>query len=78
MPTRFILNPPVDIQTFEENLTLPENLDHRVLRVDRDDVVDAVTLDTDSDSDILAFEAVLRTSLQVTPTVERNVGLEEV
>ena len=76
MPTRFNLNPPIDLETFDRDMLLPEDVEHRIVQHSDKNLINAITIDTDSNADILAIENALRTMLGVSPTIEKDVPLD--
>lgn len=77
MPTRFILTPPVEADVFERNMRLPQETDHRILRKPDSQLIEAITVNTESDAEILEIESELRNSLNVTPIIERGAALDQ-
>ena len=76
MPTKFILNPPVDVEVFERDMRLPKETEHRVSKKPDGRLVESITVATDSDSEILEIETELRNMLNVTPIIEHGVDLD--
>jgi hypothetical protein len=77
MPTRFILTPPVEAAVFEREMRLPKESEHHVFRSADGSRVESITVDTESDAEILEIESELRNSLNITPIVERGASLGE-
>jgi len=76
VPTRFLLNPPVDAETFDRDMHMPKDLEHRIARRSESNLIEAITIKTDANADILAIESQLKNMLNVTPTIERDVPLD--
>ncbi|KAA5546005.1 hypothetical protein FYK55_03605 [Roseiconus nitratireducens] len=77
MATRFVLNPPIDADEFDRRYSIPQHIEHRIVRSDNEAVVDAITIDTDGEGEILAVEQELRYAFEhCTPTIERSVPLD--
>ncbi|MCS7467489.1 hypothetical protein NZK35_12615 [Stieleria sp. ICT_E10.1] len=74
MATRFIFNPPVDAVEFDEKVALEQHPEHRISIKSGSTVVDELTVETDSDTEILNLQQELA-KLFGTVTVQRGVRL---
>ena len=75
MATRFIFNPPVDAGDFENKVSLNQHPEHRIVKKSGATMVDALTVETGSDAEILNLQQELA-RLFGTVTVQRGVELE--
>ena len=75
MATRFIFNPPVDAGEFDDKVSLDQHPEHRILKNSGATVVDALTVETDSEPEVLNLQQELA-KLFGTVTVQRGVRFE--